>query len=250
MFTVHYVRDDPDLPLPPDWGRDLAAVFHGQEGRKIGSRRFGELRRWEQGTEAWFIKRYVYPGVRIRESLIGSRSFREWKNLVRMKRIGLTQPEVILVATRRHKAGVTGSLIVTRAVPRAIDLERRLRAMEADPDPETLERWAERLCRMIGRMHAAGFCHWDLKARNILVTNSEQSPDLVPIDSVNGRSIRWFNRRHCALRDYGFLLEDPLLGPFMAEALRSRARCSRDPVLAWLLRSAGQGKTRRFARVK
>ncbi len=250
MLTVHYMRNEPGRPLPAAWRRDKDAVFHWRGGRKIGSRRFGDLRRWEHGTEAWFIKRYVYPSARIRETLIGSRSFREWKNLVRMKRIGLPQPEVILVATRRQKVGVTGSIIVTRAVSRSTDLERQLRGMDSDPDPAYLERLAEGLCRMIGRMHAAGFCHWDLKARNILVTTSDGTLDLVPIDSVNGRSIHWYNRRHCALRDYGFLLEDPLLGPFMAKALRSRMLRSRDPVLAWLLRSAGEGKTRRFARIK
>jgi tRNA A-37 threonylcarbamoyl transferase component Bud32 len=149
--------------------------------------------------------------------MIGSRAYREWANSVRLAKLGIAQPETITVATRLAGLGVSGSFLVTREVPAAVSLEDLLNDPDNPPDDALLERLADKLAEMIRRMHGGGLCHWDLKLRNVIVS---RRPDgqlvLVPIDAVNGRSIRPWNRRHCIRRDYRFLLRHPCMGPLIA----------------------------------
>ncbi len=200
-------------------------LFRWSGGDLLGTRRHGSLVRAElQGLGRVYLKRYEYPRARPGEMLIGSIACREWRNSGRMARLGIPQPEVILAATRRNRWGVLGSCLLTREVPAAGSLADLLQQGAAGPlSGPGLAALVTELLALIRRMHAAGFCHWDLKPRNILVVEGRGGPVLMPIDSVNGRRIHGFNRRHCIRRDYRFLLADPRLGPLLARTMRTRS---------------------------
>jgi hypothetical protein len=199
---------------------DADVVFGWSSGELIGARLYGSLLRDEiDGIGPTYLKRYDYDRPILQYRLIGSRAYREWFNSVRLAKLGVAQPETVVVATRIDGWGVSGSFLITRDVPSAMSLDQLLDDAEDPPDDVLLDRLADALIAMIRRMHDGGICHWDLKLRNVLVCRQRDELTLVPIDAVNGRRIRVWNRRHCIRRDYRFLLRDPRLGPRIA------ARC-------------------------
>jgi hypothetical protein len=208
----------------PDFADAIAAhrldkpesIFDRYDGPWVGARTYGSLlRETIDGIGPVYIKRYDYDRAILHYRLIGSRSYREWASSVRMARIGITQPETITVASRRNRLGITGSFIITREVPMATSLESLVDNPEAPPDDALLDGLADALVHLITRMHQGGFCHWDLKPRNVIVSCPGNELVLIPVDAVNGRSIRPWNRRHCIHRDYRYLLSHPRLGPRM-----------------------------------
>ncbi len=201
---------------------DAETVFGWTGGRSIGARRYGSLvRDTIEGIGPVYIKRYDYPWPIIRYRFGGSRAYREWVSSVRMAQLGLDQPETIVAATRMSSVGVTGSFLITREVPASRSLEEVLDDPENPPDDDLLERLAEGLIDMIRKMHAGGLCHWDLKLRNVLVSQPGDGLVLIPIDAVNGRRMQIWNRWHRVGRDYRYLLRHKRLGPRIA-AIRSR----------------------------
>ncbi|MBN1444233.1 MAG: hypothetical protein JXA90_16090 [Planctomycetes bacterium] len=204
-------------------------VFGWTGGDIVGTRSEGDIRRTElEGVGAVYMKRYVYRRLSVRELITGSVACREWRSSERMRRMGIAQPEILIAATQLGALGVRGSFIITLEMAGARSLAELLQDREAPLSPQELDRLARALIGLIRTMHAHRFCHWDLKPRNILVVLGADPPALAPIDSVHGRSLHPFNRRHGEARDYRFLLEDPLIGPRIREWLAS----GRDPVRA------------------
>lgn len=196
---------------------DLAVVYGWRGGELIGARRYGNLIRDAiDGIGPVYIKRYDYDRSILRYRLAGSRAYREWVSSVRLVALGVAQPETVVVATRIDGWGVSGSFLITREVPSARSLEDLLDRGEDAPDDELLAGLADALVAMIRRMHAGGFCHWDLKLRNVLVSRLHDDWLVVPIDAVNGRRMRPWNRWYCTRRDYRYLLRHPRLGPLIA----------------------------------
>jgi tRNA A-37 threonylcarbamoyl transferase component Bud32 len=191
-------------------------------GDIVGTREHGDIRRAElEGAGAVYMKRYVYPRPSLRELFTGSVACREWRNSERMRTMGIAQPEILIAATQVGAMGVRGSFIITLEMAGARSLAELLQEREPALSPQDLDRVARALVDLIRTMHAHRFCHWDLKPRNVLVVLGADPPALAPIDSVHGRSLHPFNRRHAEKRDYRFLLEDRTIGPRFRELLAS-----------------------------
>ena len=196
---------------------EAETVFGWTGGRNIGARRYGSLiRDTIEGIGSVYIKRYDYPWPIARYRLSGSRAYREWVNSVRMAQLGLDQPETIVAATRVSRLGVTGSFLMTREVPASRSLEEVLGDPESPPDDELVDRLAAGLIDMIRKLHAGDLCHWDLKLRNVIVSQPGDGLVLIPIDAVNGRRMQIWNRWHRVRRDYRYLLRNERLGPRIA----------------------------------
>jgi len=216
-LTVHYRNPDLADAIAAHRLDDAETVYGWTGGEWVGARIYGSLLRDTlDGVGTVYIKRYDYDRRIAHYRLIGSRAWREWTNSGRMARLGLVQPETVVAATRIEGWGVTGSFLITREVPAAASLEQVLDDPASPPSDALLDRLADGLTAIIDRMHEGGFCHWDLKLRNILVLGSGEGMALVPIDAVNGRWIRPWNRRHRVRRDYRFLLQHERLGPRIA----------------------------------
>lgn len=222
-LDVHYRNPDFTDAIAAHRLDDAETIYGWTDGEWIGARVYGSLlRATVDGIGPVYIKRYDYDRKILQYRLIGSRAYREWANSVRFEEIGIAQPETIIVATRVEGWGVTGSFLITREVPQPTSLEQLLDDAENPPSDELLGELADGLAAMIGKMHRAGLCHWDLKPRNVIVSRQGGSLVLVPIDAVNGRRIRPWNRRHCIRRDYRFLLKHPRLGPLIASTSEAR----------------------------
>lgn len=91
-----------------------------------------------------------------------TRSFREFRLLARLGRMGLPVPEVFAARYRRRRGHYTAD-ILTRCIADAGTLAEAIRANALD------EALAAAVGAMVARFHRAGVFHADLNAHNILM---------------------------------------------------------------------------------
>lgn len=168
----------------PDWGvlydATLMAVPDGTlfdvarwEGRvaQHASRGRGQVRFVDAGAGQWVLRHYYRGGLPGR--LVGdrylwlgearTRSFREWRLLARLHRAGLPVPRPVAAGWRRRGLSYTADLATMR-IPGAVPLSARLAMGQA-------VNW-QGIGRALHDFHAAGACHADLNAHNVLLDES------------------------------------------------------------------------------
>ncbi|MCD6404377.1 MAG: hypothetical protein J7M19_00960 [Planctomycetes bacterium] len=204
---------------------DAETVFSWTAGEVIQAKGYGSVVRAHlPGIGAVYIKHYRRRKRYWKTYLRPSIAHREWANSVRMQKAGIPQPEVVCAGTATGSRRKTwDSYLITREVEGASSLETVLERLGGQPDGDTVARLAQAVVNTARKMRENGFCHWDFKPRNILVVTRQDVPTLYVIDSRSGRTIRFWNRRHCVERDYRFVLKHPLLGPEVAKLLDSEA---------------------------
>jgi tRNA A-37 threonylcarbamoyl transferase component Bud32 len=147
--------------------------------------------RLEDGTEVavkWNHTRGLHRAIA--EGLRGSRARRAVAGTARVHAIGLAAPRIVAWGERRSFAAVRESFLVTGFVtdseplPAAISRLRGARAERRD--------LARRLGEMIGRLHAAGLDHHDLKHSNLLWC---ADATLVVLDLEALERCAWLSRR-------------------------------------------------------
>jgi 3-deoxy-D-manno-octulosonic acid kinase len=149
----------PEFFSPAHW-RDHIEEYAGRgRGRVLfvnaGAEQWA-LRHYQRGG---FVSRFVADLYRWRGEE-GSRSFREWRMLARMRDAGLPVPRPVAAGWARRGPFYTADLATVR-IPGAIPLSARLAAgTEVD--------WPG-VGRVLRRFHAAGIFHADLNAHNILI---------------------------------------------------------------------------------
>jgi 3-deoxy-D-manno-octulosonic acid kinase len=132
-------------------GRGSVSVLRALEGDWV-------LRHYRRGGYAAKISsdRYLWSGAN------ATRSFREWRLLAQLQRLGLPVPPP--VAARFERAGLLYRAdIITVRLSNAVTL---LQAVRAGAVTETM--W-QRIGKTIARFHAAGVHHADLNANNIML---------------------------------------------------------------------------------
>ena len=135
---------------------------------------------WRGGIVARFAADvYVWTG---RER---TRPFREWRLLAHLRDLGLPVSAPVAARARRHGPWYRADLI-TAAIPGARPLAERLASGQLPP-----EAW-QRVGEVIAQCHAAGACHADLNARNILL-DEQDSPWIIDWDQSSLRvpRARW-----------------------------------------------------------
>lgn len=130
------------------------------------------------------------------EGLRGSRARRAVAAEARVRALGLVAPRIVAWAERRSLAGVRESFLVTGFVsdgeplPAAMPRLRRMPAARRD--------LARRLGEAIGRLHAAGLDHRDLKHSNLLL-RADASLVVLDLEAVDARRHLDLRRRARAL---------------------------------------------------
>jgi hypothetical protein len=135
-----------------------------------------------------------------------SRSLRGWRMGHALLHRHLPTARPLAALERRLGPLVLDSLLVTEAVPGAVDLETHLRQVQVACTPAVWHHHKQRLCDLLARhlrqLEERGFYHRDCKASNILVS---QPPELrllwIDLDGVRraGRLTRRSQRQRAAV---------------------------------------------------
>lgn len=158
---------DAALMAAPDVALFDAARWEGRVTGQAGRGR-GHVRFVDAGSGQWALRHYHrggLPGRLVVDRFLWlgearTRSFREWRLLARLRQAGLPVPQPVAAGWRRSGLFYTADLVTMR-IPGAVPLSARLAADEAVD-------W-QGLGRVLHEFHAAGACHADLNAHNILL---------------------------------------------------------------------------------
>ncbi len=125
----------------------------------------------------WVVKRYNFkkPLNLIKDLFRVSKAKRAFQLGYHLELVGVATPRVIAVMEDRPLGIALRSYLVMEKIAGATDLAA------VDRDGGHL---AKRLVKLIGRMHAEGFTHRDLKASNVLV-DPEGKPWLIDLDGLS-----------------------------------------------------------------
>jgi 3-deoxy-D-manno-octulosonic acid kinase len=221
---------DPELVEAPD--STFIASLRRQAPVGLAERGRSEVIFVPGPAGEWAVRHYRRGGLfgriaRDRYFWLGAertRCYREWRMLYRLRDLGLPVPRPVAAAWRRDGPWYRADL-VTQRIPSATPLSSRLGQRE-DID------WRG-IGAMLWRFHAAGACHADLNAHNIML-DAAGAPWLLDFD--RGR-----------FRDPGAWREDNL-----ARLERSLRKIARDPAAlpfssaGWGMLLAGYAEARRL----
>jgi len=150
----------------------------------------------------YYVKTFHGKGNRIQHLLGRSRYQRELRNLQYFASLGLATPELVAHGLQSKLGLLRRAVMVTREVPGALDLEQYLSAGRLYVNGQAAARSIlHQLATATRSLHDRGFYHWDLKARNILVRNTEQGPQLLFFDCPRGYHPPKFMFRRCVIRE-------------------------------------------------
>ena len=125
----------------------------------------------------WVLKRYNFkkPLNLLKDFFRPTKAKRAFQMGYHLELVNVRTPRVIALAEHRPLGLALRSYLVMEKIEGATDL------CDVSGDAPHL---AKRLAKMIGRMHAEGFAHRDLKASNVLV-DGEQQPWLIDLDGLS-----------------------------------------------------------------
>jgi len=190
------------LLTPGDANREVLQAFlpspQGflREGRvfKPGSRGFAVMA--EIAGRPCFVKHYRCLGwtYRVRNAFRTSRAIRTWEVSHHMLARGVPVPVPLFCIEERQFRLLGDAYLVTEFIDGGLDLQQYWEHATAPAREAVLRRCAE----VLGRMHAAGCCHGDLKWNNVLVRGGDGYPEIVLVD-VDAACCRVrLNRRRAA----------------------------------------------------
>jgi len=164
------VLHDPALVAAPDIALFDSASWEGRAAGHAGRGR-GRVLFVDAGPSQWALRHYLRGGMagRLladRYPWLGeasTRSFREWRMLSRLHAAGLPVPRPVAAGWRRRGLAYTADLATVR-IGGAVPLSARLAAGDAVD-------W-HAIGRVLHEFHAAGACHADLNAHNILLDDA------------------------------------------------------------------------------
>jgi tRNA A-37 threonylcarbamoyl transferase component Bud32 len=161
----------------------------------------------EAGEEFVAVKSYSNRGpLSILWSWLRSRRGRQaWRNGHTLRLLGLDTPQPIALVEGRRFGILRSSHLLTRWITGSEDLPAFVARYFAPGTPSSLgprhqAEFARRFGRFVGRLHAAGVYHSDLKLLNFIVSprdSKEKQPTIaiVDLDSLHfGRELTWRRR--------------------------------------------------------
>ena len=186
--------------------RDLLAWADPPASHNVGRR---VMRAVDGTSESFYLKAYRYPGWAKSRGLIGRGSLwgrapcvREFDNLAWLRARDVPVPRAIAAAAVTRRLRLCAHALLTEWVPNAPSLASRLTDRD-DLIHTCRDAVLDTVDHTVRAMHALGFAHRDLFARNILVRlRTNLPPEIFLLDCRRGgpagRAER--DREHDALR--------------------------------------------------
>lgn len=219
MLKILYIHPDCKADLTRAGLLTDAAVLGWDRGERIVYKNWADMFRWSlEGLGTVYVKRYFPQRNRLFGVFRKNLAVREFRSSQALLQLGIPQAEPVFCGVVRGRSGlVRCGIYIMRQVEGAESLDVILDRMRQSPDEKRLARIAEEVSRLLTIMHRGNFCHWDLKPRNLLVSERGDSILITPIDARSGRRMTVFRRRTCIERDRRFLLREPLLAPYLGQ---------------------------------
>lgn len=149
----------------------------------VASSPFAEVARFEYEGWQYYHKRYLGRGwlEGIKARVLGSRAERAWRGAHLLETHAFGVPETVVTGWRGADC-----FAVTRAVVGGMSLAQYIQGLRSQADrraQRTLRTAVEELGRVVGRMHAKGLVHGDLRWGNILVVEKAGQRRFVFLDN-------------------------------------------------------------------
>jgi hypothetical protein len=140
-----------------------------------------------------FFKRYVYRKIRFKHWLQPTKAAIEVAGFNELEQLGIPTLQAIAYGERRRFGLLQATFIVTKGITNVIELDQYLAQqwffMPATLKRKTLQQLQPILIKQLQKAHNAGFYHWDLKLRNVLLHNHPETPELIWIDCPRSRRL-------------------------------------------------------------
>jgi len=144
----------------------------------------------DDGTTIFF-KRYVYHKIRLKHWSQPSKAAIEVAGFKELEQLGIPTLQAIAYGERRHFGLLQATFIVTKGITNVIEMDQYLARqwfVMSPAEKKSIQKHLQPvLIQQLQTAHNAGFYHWDLKLRNILLHNKADSLELIWIDCPRSR---------------------------------------------------------------
>jgi tRNA A-37 threonylcarbamoyl transferase component Bud32 len=156
----------------------------------------------------YYVKIFTGRGSRLKFFLGISRYQRELRNLQYFAALGLNTPKLVAHGFQSSLGTLQRAVLVTAEVDRATDLQALLASGALYSNGVNGARQIlQALALATQKMHRDGFYHKDLKSRNILVRQTQGTPELFFFDCPSGHHPPRLLLRRAIARDLAHLEE-------------------------------------------
>lgn len=175
------------------------------QGELISRSLMSSLTMIKVASRNYYVKKYEFAGRHLRRLVGRTRVRAEWENLQYFQSLGIPTARVVAYGEQSFPHFSRQGMLVTEEIPDCHDLASLAeKNKKLFADKVWLERVFNRLADHVSKLHHSGFCHGDLKWRNILVGDSE-SPEVYLIDCPIGRKYPGFLRERGIIKDLACL---------------------------------------------
>ena len=159
--------------------------------------------------EVVYLKRYNYKKAKSQFTWpLASKAAVECYGYHIMQQLGINCAQVLATGEFRQVGSLRAAFIITKAIPNSDNLEKYARnswySMPVSQRQQIYKQIRDSILQQLQIAHQAGFCHHDLKWRNILVQQQQDNINTVWIDSPRARQIK-FRKQRMQVLDLGAL---------------------------------------------
>ncbi len=159
--------------------------------------------------EVVYLKRYNYKKIKPQFTWpLASKAAVECYGYHIMQQLGINSAQVLAAGEFRQIGSLRAAFIITQAIPNSDNLEDYARniwySLQFPQRQKAFSQIRASILKQLQIAHQSGFCHHDLKWRNILVQQQHGSYNTYWIDSPRARQIK-FREQRMRVLDLGAL---------------------------------------------
>ncbi|WP_321531309.1 lipopolysaccharide kinase InaA family protein [uncultured Desulfuromonas sp.] len=179
----------------------------GTKGAMLSKGPISYVHRVDQQNATYYVKIYSRNGKGLRHYFGRGRLQGEWENLLYFSKLGIPTPRIVAYGHSRRNGLFRIGALITAEVPDSADL---LTLARSHPEMFLKRSWLKSILRQTAeytsRLHRHGFIHWDLKWRNILVSQKNSDhPEIYFFDCPLGKTRRGWLRKRGVIKDLACL---------------------------------------------
>lgn len=200
--------------INPGWKRELSDIglsankdwtrLRSDDAVTASYRTTSNYRFTLKNGQSVYFKRYIYRRFRLKYWLQPSKATVEAAGYHELKNMGIHTIQTLAYGEKRRFGLLRGSFIVTLGIPDTMQLDQYLVMQWFNFDymekQKILGIIQSQLIMQLHTAHKAGFFHWDLKLRNIILRQDNDTVKLIWIDCPRSR-IRNPNDRKGVIKD-------------------------------------------------